>query len=495
MEEPNILIKSALNEAVQKVNEGMTPTEALKKVAVELDLNPNYIQRTGEALNVALHYKHFKTAADRSSEFDIADIPNAIEQVFTINEKTAAEYTSEHFPASAEDTVFNYNRILTNPKYKQAFLEIANATETQESYPPTFNTVYSKAANYIDKLQKEASEAHVASAAAEFSLNEKFSEIADEFKKDASYRTAFEEFESQVFSKHGQAAVPYLDLLHKTAAQHEDRGVHDSHYIMFTPCKEAMLFDALMNAAKDYIDTAKTAEELDDNLSYEYAYLKEAHKAMGKKSEDFSAAASKEPQSLDSLESSDESGEEDEEPADPVLAQIKKKASASPNKALAQDPVLEHILEKEAFFGSIGGLLSKTKIMDRLVSTPAGNAFSNEVESMFAPKSILNKGPKPNLTLDNMERKLLLQELMLTDPILSKVNPAKVARAFEQILRLSPEISKEKEVVRAELRAMVSSQALSKYDADLMTKLDVGMLKRRIATQQFNKGFTDNFKF
>ena len=50
MEEPNILVKTALNEAVQKVNEGMTPSVALKKVANDLDLNPNYIQRTGEAL-------------------------------------------------------------------------------------------------------------------------------------------------------------------------------------------------------------------------------------------------------------------------------------------------------------------------------------------------------------------------------------------------------------------------------------------------------------
>ena len=128
MDEPNILIKTALNDAVQKVNSGMSPTEALKKVAAELDLNPNYIQRTGEALNVALHYKHFKTASDRSSEFEIADIPKVIKDVFTSSEKTAAEYISENFSSSeAHDTVFNYNRMLSNPVYKRAFLEINGA--------------------------------------------------------------------------------------------------------------------------------------------------------------------------------------------------------------------------------------------------------------------------------------------------------------------------------------------------------------------------------
>ena len=141
-------------------------------------------------------------------------------------------------------------------------------------------------------------------------------------------------------------------------------------------------------------------------------------------------------------------------------------------------------MEKEAFLGSL------TNMMSSLISEPVNAAFS----SSFKGPSIAGAGVKPNLTLDNMERRLLLQELMLTDPILSKVNPAKVARAFEQILRLSPEISKQKEVVRAELRAMVASQALSKYDAEMMTKLDVGMLKSRVATQQFNKGLTEHFR-
>lgn len=476
MEEPNILIKSALSDAVQKVNEGMTPSEALKKVAFDLDLNPNYIQRTGEALNVALHYKHFKTASDRSADFEIADIPKVIQDVFTVSEKTASEYVSEHFSGNeSNDTVFNYNRILSNPVYKQAYLEIAQAKETQESYPTTLERVYEKSANYIQKLNKEAELADVSKISAEFDLNHKFSVLCDEFKKEASYRTSFEEFESQVFTKHGEAAVPYLDLLHKAAQIKEDRGVHDSKYVMFDVCKEAHMFDSLMSSATDYISTAKTAEEIHSNLSYEQAYLKEAHKLMGKQAE-----ALQPNKIASSVENVDDSTGEEAEPTDPVLAEIKKKAS-DPEYAVApsysEDPVLKEAMEKEAFgFGRLFGDLLNEPLRDTVSSS-----FRRPVT-------------KPNLTLDNMERKLLLQELMLTDPILSKHNPAKVARAFEQLLRLSPELSKEKEVVRAELRAMMASQALSKFDADLMTKLDTGMLKRRVATMEFNKGEHQNFR-
>ena len=199
MDEPNILIKTALDEAVQKVNAGITPTEALKKVAADFDLNPNYIQRTGEALNVALHYNHFKTAADRSVEFEIADIPRAIQESFTFNEKTAAETIAEQFSCSdANDTIFNYNRIISNPIYKQAFLEIAGASETEEYFPTTLNTVYEKSANYVQNLNKIADEADVQKTSAEIELNDLFSTLAQEFRKQAAGRVSFEVFESQV---------------------------------------------------------------------------------------------------------------------------------------------------------------------------------------------------------------------------------------------------------------------------------------------------------
>jgi hypothetical protein len=488
MEEPNILIKSALNDAVQKVNSGMSPTEALKKVAEELDLNPNYIQRTGEALNVALNYRHFKTASDRSTEFEIADIPKAIQEVFTFADKTASEKTSEAFSVSdANEHIFNYNRALSNPIYKRAFLEIAGATETAEYFPTSFNTVYEKSANYIQKLTKAAEEAEVNKVSAEFDLNNHFSALAQEFKKDAAARVSFEEFESQVFSKHGSEAVPYLDLLHKTACAQEERGVHDAGYIMFNQSKQAMMFDGLMDAAKAFIETEKTASEATENLQFETAFVHSCRKEIGKAGS-LKIAAEKEENKEESEkeESSEESTEESKESDDPVLEAIKKKASDDSYtvaEKYTSDPVLAQAMEKEAFLGfELGNMLPD--MLHSHVSAPSGGGFKHQG----------GKGMKPNLTLDNMERKLLLQELMLTDPILSKVNPAKVARAFEQLLRLSPEISKEKEVVRAELRAMVSSQALSKFDADLMAKTDVGMLKRRIATQQFNSGNIDAFK-
>ena len=495
MDEPNILIKSALSEAVQKINGGMSPTAALKKVASDFDLNPNYIQRTGEALNVALHYKHFKTASDRSDEFEIADIPKAIEEVFTVNEKTASEYITETFGNNdANETVFNYNRALSNPIYKRAFLEVVGATETNDSYPTTFKTVYEKSANYINKLEKSAEAAEVAKVAAEIELNDTFSTLSDSFRKDASYRSTFEEFESQVFAKHGEAAVPYIDLLHKTACPNDERGVHDDKYMMFSQSKEAQLFDRLMTAAATLVEAEKTAEINAENLAYEKAFLKECHQMLGKQAEEEKEEASEKDEVEEKGETEEKGEAEEKEEEDPVLEQIKKKVLNPEEKqaaALSEDPVLEQAMEKDAFLGGLLQRRSFTQMMAGPVAELIGDPVSEAFHHNFKSPS---KSVKPNMTLDNMERRLLLQELMMTDPILSKVNPAKVARAFEQLLRLSPEISRQKEVVRAELRAMVSSQALSTYNADLLAKTDLGMLKRRVATQQFNMGMTDNFR-
>lgn len=354
MDEPNILVKTALSDAVRHVNSGMTPTASLKKVAEEYDLNPNYIQRTGEALNVALHYKHFKSASDRSQDFEIADIPSVVQDVFTFSEKTASEKISEQFSVSdANETIFNYNRVLSNPAYKRAFMEIDNAPEKHDSYPTSFRTIYEKSANYVGKLQKQAEEAEVARVEAELDLNTKFSELSDSFRRDIGYRTSFEEFESQVFSKHGSVAVPYIDLLHKTACPQEERGVHDSAYIMFEPCKEAQLFDSLMKAAAYMLETEKQAEEISENLKYEQDYLKEAHKALGKQAEEDS-----ETDHLSSAEKRKEDREEKEEEecedCDPVLAAVKKAADSSYSvvEKYAEDPVHKEYLEKEAFFRS-----------------------------------------------------------------------------------------------------------------------------------------------
>ena len=480
MDEASVLIKFALNETVQKINSGIAPTEALRKVAEEMDLNPNYIQRVGEATNVALTYNHFKTASDRSESFPIVDIPNVIESSLQDNTKTAQEFASEHFPINeAADEVFNYNRMLNNPQYKRAFVEISTADGKEDSYPISIGGLFDKTAGYLHTLQKQAETAEVEKVGAEFDFDQKFAALKNNFNRGEGYRATFDEFESQVYAKHGEQAVPYLDLLYKSTALEEERGVHDDKYTSFEPCKEAEMFDGLMAAGQKFIDTQLAYKEATDNFEYEREYNLEIRKSLGQIKQ-----ASEEPRTRTATASilDDE---------DPVMAEISKKKDKLAESTVFVDPVMAAISEKQAAEKEAADDDKGGFGLDKFVN----NSLLGNLSDYFKGDKERYKGkPSGNMTLDNMERKLLLQELLIADPILSKVNPAKVVRAYEQLLRLSPQISKEKEVVRAELRAMVSTQSLSKYDADLLTKLDIGLLKKQISNSAFLGGKTDQFR-
>lgn len=475
MEQPNSLVKIALSEVIQQVNGGTPPTVALKKTASDLDLNPNYIHRVGEALNVALHYNHFKTASDRSAQFDIADIPGVVSELFDGKEKTAAQYAADTFGANeASDEVFNYNRMLRNPKYKEAYMKIASSDATEESYGLSFKGAYEKSANVIRDLEQGLDNARTEKVGAELSLNSDFSKIAAHFRRDEGYRSSFGEFESQVYSKHGEAAVPYLDLIYKTAGISEDRGVHDSGYVMFDPVREVEMFDTLMKSAENLLTAEETVKTAEENLEFERGYFQEIGKLVANNGSLAKSAEESDPVQIKKKDSSQKVAQEAE--VDPVLAKIEKRAS----------------LKKEAFMGqlfSLGNLLSKTNVQEELIKG-VGERFTG---SLNRPHS--GPSPRANLTMENMERQLLLQELMLTDPILSKVPPQRVAKAYEQILRLSPQVSKEKEVVRAMLRQAVASQAVAPHDADQWTKLDTDILKRKMVSDSYLRGKMDGVKF
>jgi hypothetical protein len=464
MEQPNALVKIALNEVVTNINCGANPTTALKKVASDLDLNPNYVHRVGEALNVALHYNHFKKAEDRSAQFEIADIPAVVKGLFNETEKTANQKKAEAFPDNGgEDTVFNYNRILNNPKYKQAYLEIVNSTETHESFPLSLKGAFEKSANLLKDLERDLDEAKTDKIGSEITLNQKFSSLSDHFRKDASYRLAFDEFESQVFSKYGEHAIPYLDLIHKTSKTAEDRGVHDKGYQMFETSKELTMFDSLMKAAEDFVKAEEFLKEAEEKFSFEKEYYSE----IGK------------------LVANNGSLSKNAEQQDPVRSKKKNKPSKT---AQERDPVLLRI-EKKAKFKKSADVVSLFAL-SRLLNQPQDGLAKN-INERFLDSSKNGTSPRHNLVLENMERQLLLQELIMTDPILSKANPQKVAKAYEQILRLSPQVSKEKEVVRAMLRQAVAAQAIAPYDADQWTKLDTDILKRKIVSENYLKGKTD----
>ena len=86
------------------------------------------------------------------------------------------------------------------------------------------------------------------------------------------------------------------------------------------------------------------------------------------------------------------------------------------------------------------------------------------------------------------QRGFLLTELSHTDDILSKFPKEDVAKAYEQIVRIAPELAAEKEPVRALLRQTVNSQALGPFEAEQLIKADHELLKKRRLAKGLTSG-------
>ena len=437
--QPIKIIKYALDSTIQLINKGEKASAALEKVAREMDLNPNYIQRTGEALNVALHYDHIKKAADKSTDFDVADIPGVTKTIFGDKEKTLAQKQAEWFPKVTEN--IDYNKFLTNPLFKKAQAEIKATDAKNEGYDITFKGQYKKAADYINRLDRELDELKTEKVATDIHVESSFFDLVNGFKKEASARIPFHEFESQVYATYGERSVPYLDLIYKSAAITEARGAHDDKYINFSPARETKVFGSMLKAAQDKI--TKKAE------------LAEAESYVNSQKQEFRTSGYR---------------------LNP-LAQAFEKAACE-DLAVELDAAVE-VIEKQAGDSPIG----RSAIVDLI------SKFHDTMTGKDAVKPVF-----PNSKVDDRERVAILQELIMTDPILVKQDPRKIIQAYQQLIRLAPHISKEKEVVRAKLREMMAGQALHPTDANQLVEANTNIMKQHQMLHQTDGGGKDKGK-
>jgi hypothetical protein len=349
----------------------------------------------------------------------------------------------------------------------------ASTADAHDSFPLSLKGALDKSARLLRDLEQKRDNCQTEKVGAEVALNQTFSKLADHFRRDENYRSSFAEFESQVFSKYAEQAVPFLDLIYKTARLNEDRGVHDRHYTMFEASKEAGLFDTLMKAATELTEAEENLKTAEHNINFEKDYYVDISKVIGKAAGHNFEVSTDDISFKKKVDVEKVAAKADEASVDPVLAQIEK--SANTKKA--------NFLQTLALGRLVGG------------SDIASHGVESLIEDQFLKKKSPQFSGRANVTLDNMERQLLLQDLMMTDPILSKVPPAKVARAYEQILRLSPQVSKEKEVVRAMLRQAIASQAVAPHEADQWTRLDADILKRKMISDSYLHGRPDGVKF
>lgn len=448
MQDPNKLLKAAVDDIVHSINHEKLPAHAaVVKTAKEMDLNVHFIKRACEVINVALTYEHFrKNAAARDTDFPIVDAQKVSAEVFNQPEKTANEKRSEAFAGSiVEEVVPNFRKAKHDAQFRDQFGKLATLKdETREMSP---QGICEKAGLAKLALERELDVCRTDASGARLAIDAQFARLVNHWSKEAAARTSFAEFESQVFSRYGEPAVPYLDLIHKAAGGKEARGEHDAKYVAFDDSPELAVFasflgatDALRGANEKLAEITFTIAELEQQKNEAYAKL---------------AAARREEKHVEAevpaVEKQAETTPVDIEFVDPVIAAANAKMAAKK-------------VENEKKAGVLGDSVPG-KLFD---------AFSDHYK-----RESTSSGGSGGGALGNLDRKLLIQNLMATDPILKTYDPKRVADSYEQFLRLAPELSNEKEIVRSHLRQMVASQAMTAFDGAQLMDANTKLVKQK----------------
>lgn len=416
--EPLKLVKYALDSSISLVNKGEDPTVALEKVSRNLDLNRNYIQRTGELLNVALHYDHFrKHASERASEFPVADIVKVSSAIFGQVPETENEKKASWFVTAEED--IDFESYLARPSFKKTAAQISRTAEKNDSYDTSLRGQWEKAANYLDRLDKEIDELRTEKAANEIQLEALFNSLVAEFKKHGAARESFDDFETSAYTRFGSRAVPYINLVYKAAELDEPRGLHDDKAISYSDLPS--------------VDKLASILSLSSAIREKKAELQEA--------ESFVTAQ---------------------------RTQMKLAAARLHHGVVSED--------------TVEGCEKLASELDTFLEKNAGPIAKSLIESLVSEYRNAGQGGKSpvfkNTESDNNERARLLQDLIMTDPILAHQDPRKIISAYQQILRLSPQLAKEKEVVRSMLRQLTATQSLHPTEAGQLVEANTNMLRQ-----------------
>jgi hypothetical protein len=105
------------------------------------------------------------------------------------------------------------------------------------------------------------------------------------------------------------------------------------------------------------------------------------------------------------------------------------------------------------------------------LKAPMAGALNRGIDSMIgAPTESDNRALSERLK--NVQRQIMLEDLMTNDPVLGDESPEVVAQAYQTILGVAPDLASNKEIVRAILRQAVHSVAVSPYEAQVWTDLE-----------------------
>lgn len=446
-------LMTVLKVAVDNFNEDPKhPDDALVKAARDNNFNVEQTRRLVETFNVARTLYHYKSAADRAAPVSLADGTNVVASLFS----QPAPYLSEDltktaFHVDGYDGPETFLRGTDEPLEKAANHTQFDALFTESNEEQTLTMLSRDAADAVYGIKQIAKTAYEEAGVCGLNASNALTKLASVFSHPMDPVAAHVKYAR--FIAINELDAEMVPVISKLAEFLDPQWAAPQFMLDVQRARNVISTDGLDKATK-YAKEAKHWMEAEAGLLASSGTLEKE-------------AATFEGEWSDAVHGTETGG-------DSVLLsdfltvptrRVKQAADGDDKKEKkAPNPFAE------AFFSP----LKPAKQVASDVFT-RGDSTGVEISRMFTePRRKENRELSDKLT--NIQRQIMLQDLMVNDPVLSDADPENVVQAYSAVLRMSPEVSQNKEVVRAILRQAAHSVAISPYDADMWTKLEQNLV-------------------
>lgn len=439
----------ALHDAVRNFNESGDPNASVVKSAIAHDFNTDQTSRLLETFNTARTIYHYKTAADRTSQFQLADATVVIPELYKASkaeEKKSTFALSDYSDYDIQEADYTSGMVIEKAAGVQEMEQSEPVDHADTNLDAQSNQAY-RIINVTRDLAKTArDEANASATAASIIL----SKLAQALK--LGYDDAVLSRYSNIvngYSDHNRLGPVVTKLaehmpawVKKATVELKDEVIDDRG---LEPYIEAMTNAAeMMEVEAEMLAVADQMEKEADTFEAEWLSIVLPTFPESK------AASVVDLIVTDRLQKSAQTTTTSKRETVDLFGMPKTITTNSETKPMLGEAITSGI-----------GKGVETNLAD-LVSG-LGTAFSE-------PREAANK--KLSDRLKNTQRQIMLEELMTTDPVLSTESPETVANAYRAVLSLAPDVASNKEVVRAILRQAVHSVAISPYEAESWTGLE-----------------------
>lgn len=415
-------ITAALNEVIDLVATGSSPTDAMVKVATERQLPAGHVNLMVNAFNIGRSEAQRKGSPDlfeKVSEFELADAQQVLDRMFPEVVKAAG--------VLAEETI-------VSPEY---------------STPPKF--LFERA-----RRQKLA-----AAAGIDWTLAPKPADLPRDpttavkraHAKLVNHKRAFEEARraAQFQFDRVNGLVEKLATVLLTPDSHPFGHVAANAKFRFGKVAEA-LFECLEKKHKVLAKQASLTTARPHVIQWGASPYKEVIEIV------------------DAVEAFDRARENYEKLAEVQDREAGEIARPFVPAAPEHGSVLGQSSEKTGSF--LGGLFGTA-----MGTTAARSAMGTPDAAQLKVKNKLTD-PQHEATLRNIQTESLLNDLMANDEVISGYDPNEVVSHFNEISQLSPRSVNQSGLMRALLRKRLQQGALDPYEVDMLLKIENSLKTR-----------------